>query len=93
MTLIAHISDTHFGTEVEEVVCAVKNTLAHIKPDITILSGDITQRALENEFSAAKDFLDSLYGNVKIAIPGNHDIPLYNIFQRLPILLGRHRSN
>jgi len=82
MTIIAHISDTHFGAEVDSVVEALRHTLDNIKPEITILSGDITQRALPSEFEAAKKFFDSLAGNIKIAIPGNHDIPLYNIFTR-----------
>lgn len=82
MTIIAHISDTHFGTEVGEVVSAVKLALEGIKPEITILSGDITQRAQPEQFTAAKQFFDSLPGEVKIAIPGNHDIPLYNVFAR-----------
>jgi 3',5'-cyclic AMP phosphodiesterase CpdA len=82
MTLIAHISDTHFGTEVNAIVTAMTDVLEHIKPDITILSGDITQRARKQEFALAKEFFNNIYGEIKIAIPGNHDIPLYNPFIR-----------
>ena len=81
-TSIAHISDTHFGTEVPEVADAVRQTLINLKPDILILSGDITQRARTNQFQAAVDFVESLPIKTKLAVPGNHDIPLFNLLER-----------
>ena len=83
MTIIAHLSDTHFGTEVPEVVAAIEEALLALPPDIIILSGDVTQRARPSQFQAAADFLQRLPTHTKLVIPGNHDIPLYNIGERL----------
>lgn len=79
---IIQISDTHFGTEVPAVIEALKARIAENKPDAILLTGDITQRARENQFKAATDFFASLPAPQKMAIPGNHDIPLYNIYAR-----------
>lgn len=83
MTIIVQLSDTHFGTEVPEVVSALKASLEALQPDIIIVSGDITQRARLDQFKAAADFISHLPAQVKFMIPGNHDIPLYNVIQRL----------
>ncbi len=82
MTTIVHISDTHFGTEVPPVVEALRQTINNLKPGIVILTGDITQRARPSQFKAAADFLDGLSAKTKLVIPGNHDIPLFNIWSR-----------
>ena len=83
MTQIVHLSDTHFGTEIPEVVLALQQAVAELKPDIVLLTGDITQRARRGEFQAARDFLNQLPSQTKLVIPGNHDIPLFNVFARL----------
>ncbi len=83
MTRIIHLSDTHFGTEIPEVVTALQQAVAELEPNIVLLTGDITQRARRGEFQAARDFLDQLAVQTKLVIPGNHDIPLFNIFARL----------
>ena len=83
MTVLVHLSDTHFGTERPELVRAVEKAILAIKPDIVTISGDITQRALVSQFQAAKSFLDALPADLKFVIPGNHDIPLYNVPLRL----------
>jgi 3',5'-cyclic AMP phosphodiesterase CpdA len=81
MIRLAHISDTHFGTEIPAVVQALYNTLTSLKPDLLVLSGDITQRARRGQFSAARNFLEAL-AIPYLAIPGNHDIPLFDVFTR-----------
>jgi 3',5'-cyclic AMP phosphodiesterase CpdA len=83
MTQIVHLSDTHFGTEIPEVVTALKQAITELKPDIVLLTGDITQRARRREFQAARDFMDQLASKTRLVIPGNHDIPLFNVFARL----------
>lgn len=83
MTVIAQLSDTHFGTELPDVVAAVKVAVARVKPDIILLTGDITQRARKVQFEAAADFMSSLPASTRIVIPGNHDIPLFNPFARM----------
>ncbi len=81
MIRVAHISDTHFGTEIPEVVQALRDGIASLRPDLLVLSGDITQRARRHQFAVAKNFLDSL-GTPYLTVPGNHDIPLFDIFTR-----------
>jgi 3',5'-cyclic AMP phosphodiesterase CpdA len=83
MTVLLHISDTHFGTEEAPVVAALQALVRDQKPDGLILSGDITQRARGAQFAAARAFCDSLGVPRMVALPGNHDIPLYNVAARL----------
>lgn len=92
MTLIVHLSDTHFGTEVPAVMRALTSALHALTPHIVTISGDITQRARPNQFHAAEEFMRMLPGEVKFAIPGNHDIPLFNLPARLlnPYLHYKH---
>jgi 3',5'-cyclic AMP phosphodiesterase CpdA len=81
MSVLLHISDTHFGTEQPQVLEALVTLSLQQKPDVVVLSGDITQRAGSNQFHAARKFTDRLGARV-LAIPGNHDIPLFNVMAR-----------
>ena len=83
MSLVLHLSDTHFGTERSEVSAALLQLAQEVKPEVAILSGDVTQRARRGQFDAARRFMDLLEAKVKLVIPGNHDIPLFNIAARL----------
>jgi 3',5'-cyclic AMP phosphodiesterase CpdA len=83
MTVLLHISDTHFGTEEAPVVAALQALAKEQKPDGLILSGDITQRARGPQFAAARKFCDSLAIPQVLTLPGNHDIPLYNVAARM----------
>ncbi len=82
MSVLLHISDTHFGTEQPQVVRALMTLALEQRPDVVVLSGDITQRASEEQFRAARAFTDRL-GAPVLAIPGNHDIPLLDVFARI----------
>ncbi len=82
MTRILHISDTHFGTEVPAVVEAMVKQATALKPDIVILSGDVTQRARRAEFAAAAAFFRRIGAPVHLTVPGNHDLPLYDLLTR-----------
>jgi 3',5'-cyclic AMP phosphodiesterase CpdA len=83
MTILVHLSDTHFGTEMPEVVRAVERALLRIQPHIVTITGDLTQRARASQFRATKTFLDALPADLKFVIPGNHDIPLFNLPLRM----------
>lgn len=83
MTLLVQISDPHFGTDVPEVMRALQRCIAEQRPDVMMWSGDITQRARREQFAAARRFADALAVPRLLAIPGNHDIPLYNAPARL----------
>lgn len=83
MTVLLHLSDTHFGTEEPPVVAAVQALARAQRPDVLVLSGDITQRARSHQFEAARRFCDSLGIARVLTLPGNHDIPLYNLAARI----------
>lgn len=83
MQSLLHISDPHFGTAQPPVMEALLQLARAQRPDILVLSGDITQRASVSQFSEAKAFCDRLGIPRMLALPGNHDIPLFNPFQRL----------
>jgi 3',5'-cyclic AMP phosphodiesterase CpdA len=83
MTLLVQISDPHFGTEQAPVVEALVRFVHEQAPSIAILSGDITQRARRAQFQAARAFVERLSVPHTLVIPGNHDIPLYNLAARV----------
>ena len=83
MTVLLQISDPHFGTERPEVVDALERFVHELRPGVLLLSGDITQRATAAQFAAARAFVDRLAVPTALAIPGNHDIPLFNVMGRL----------
>ncbi len=80
---IAHLSDPHFGTVLDPVRVALTARLKELAPALVLLSGDVTQRARTRQFRQARAFLDGLAPLPTFAVPGNHDIPLYNVFGRL----------
>ncbi len=82
MSLLLQISDTHFGTEVPIVVDALFELTRTLTPDVLVLSGDLTQRARPGEFRAARAFMQRIAVPNVVALPGNHDIPLYNLALR-----------
>jgi 3',5'-cyclic AMP phosphodiesterase CpdA len=78
---IAHLSDLHFGREDPRVVAALSAQLNADPPDLIAVSGDFTQRATKKQYAAAARFYYGL-PEPRIAVPGNHDVPLYNVFKR-----------
>ena len=81
MRTIAHLSDLHFGRIDTTLLPALTDALALAKPDLLVVSGDLTQRARTSEFRAARQFLDTL-PYPRLIVPGNHDMPLYNPLAR-----------
>lgn len=79
---IAHLSDPHFGTILPGVREGLLASLRELDPNLVLFTGDITQRARAAQFREAKDFTRALKPRSVIAVPGNHDIPLYNVFGR-----------
>lgn len=65
--------------------------LEELRPRLTVVSGDLTQRARRKQFAAARRYLDRLPKPV-LVLPGNHDIPLYDIGRRVLSPLGRYRA-
>ncbi len=91
MSLLLQISDPHFGTEQATVVEALVDMAQSVKPDALVLSGDITQRARRSQFESARAFFRRLSGPPLLALPGNHDIPLFNLAARIFRPYGNHR--
>jgi len=81
MRTIVHLSDLHFGRVDPELLRPLQQLVTRLAPDVVVVSGDLTQRAKTEEFKAARAWLDTLPGP-QIVVPGNHDIPLYNVASR-----------
>lgn len=92
MTRIVHISDTHFGTEIPAVVAALLSAIHAQNPDVVLLSGDITQRARKDEFAAAAAFMRQCPDVPHLVIPGNHDLPLFNVLSRFVAPYGHYHT-
>ena len=93
MTRIVHLSDLHFGAHDEELVEAVDWQVDRLKPDLVVVSGDFTQRARTDQFSQACEFLEGMRdrGHEVLGVPGNHDVPLYDVLRRFLSPLARYR--
>ena len=81
MRVIAHLSDLHFGRLGRGLLAPLRAALIAAAPDVVAVSGDLTQRARPAQFREARQFLDSL-GRPWLAVPGNHDVPLYDLVRR-----------
>ncbi|MCK6417734.1 MAG: metallophosphoesterase [Alphaproteobacteria bacterium] len=78
---IAHLSDLHFGTEKQALVQALLQVLNDLRPDLVVISGDFTQHGMPHEFQRAHQFLNQIPCRT-LCVPGNHDIPRYNLYDR-----------
>ena len=90
MRRIAHISDIHFGAEDPPVVEALRRDLLDEAYDLLVVSGDFTQRARAAQFRWATNFLREVPGP-HLYVPGNHDVPLGNLFRRFTRPMGKYR--
>ena len=94
MATIAHLSDVHFGAHAPKVVDGTVGWLRAHRPDLVVVSGDFTQRARVEQFRAASAWLNTLRadGFNLLAVPGNHDVPLYDLARRFAAPLARYKS-
>jgi 3',5'-cyclic AMP phosphodiesterase CpdA len=79
-----------FGRVDPAILPALQRAVVVAAPDLVVVSGDITQRARVVEFKAAAHFLETLPAPL-LAVPGNHDVPLYNVLLRWLSPLDRYR--
>ena len=91
MRTIAHISDIHFGRTDPAVVEGIVEDLHGRKPSLLVVSGDFTQRARDRQYRHAAAFLERL-PRPQIVVPGNHDIPLFDVIRRFFFPLHRYRK-
>ncbi|HEX4766157.1 MAG TPA: metallophosphoesterase [Lichenihabitans sp.] len=91
MRTIAHLSDLHFGHLDPAILPVLRGTLLDVRPDLVVVSGDLTQRARREEFEHARQFLDGL-PFPRLVVPGNHDVPLYDVVDRWLRPLGKYKA-
>jgi 3',5'-cyclic AMP phosphodiesterase CpdA len=93
MARLVHLSDLHFGAHDERLVEGVDWAVDQLKPDLVVISGDFTQRARTEQFKEACEFLEGLRdrGHEVLGVPGNHDVPLYDVLRRFLSPLARYR--
>jgi 3',5'-cyclic AMP phosphodiesterase CpdA len=93
MARLVHLSDLHFGAHDPRLVEAVERSVDELKPDLVVVSGDFTQRAKTEEFEEACRFLERLRdgGHEVLGVPGNHDVPLYDVLRRFMSPLTRYK--
>ena len=93
MARLIHLSDLHFGAHDPILVEAVERRVDEEQPDLVVISGDFTQRARTEQFEEACEFLERLRdaGHEVLGVPGNHDVPLYDVLRRFLSPLTRYR--
>ena len=90
MRTLVHLSDLHFGRVDEQLLEPLRAAVGAADPDLVVVSGDLTQRAKTSEFEQARAFLDRL-PRPQLVVPGNHDVPLYRVWERFLSPLGKYR--
>jgi 3',5'-cyclic AMP phosphodiesterase CpdA len=90
MRRLIHLSDLHFGRVDPRIVTSLLEFIRTTSPDLVAISGDLTQRACTSEFQLARRFLDAI-PFPQVVVPGNHDVPLYNLFSRFLRKLNRYQ--
>lgn len=83
MATLLHLSDVHFGPpHRRDASDAVLRLAESLDPDLVVISGDLTQRAKPAQFREARAWLDR-FTVPTLAVPGNHDVPMYRFWERL----------
>ena len=90
MRTIVHLSDLHFGRVDAKLLEPLRRAVTQLAPHLVVVSGDLTQRARSEEFRQARQYLETLPAP-QVVVPGNHDIPLYNVVQRFFAPHAKHR--
>lgn len=81
MKTLVHITDLHFGKLTIGAVDRLQAQIGRIRPDMCIISGDLTMRSRPREWLQARAFLDRLPVSYMV-VPGNHDLPYFNLIER-----------
>jgi 3',5'-cyclic AMP phosphodiesterase CpdA len=98
MLTILHISDLHFGPAyLPRVGEALLLAAEKLQPHIIVISGDFTQRAKIPEYQAAREYMERMARTAQlpgavVPVPGNHDVPLYRVWERLTDPFGNYRK-
>lgn len=82
--VILHGSDLQVGRPYRPWAGEAFVALAHrMRPDLVVVAGDLTQRAKTREYAEARRLLEALAPLPVVVTPGNHDVPLYRVWERL----------
>src|SRR6188474_1283976 len=92
MRTIVHLSDLHFGRLDERIIPPLLDQIDRLAPDLVAISGDLTQRARRRQFEHARAFLNRM-PYPRLVVPGNHDVPLFNLAARLLDPFGGYRRH
>ena len=90
--LIAHISDIHFGAVDARAAQHLAEQVNILSPHGVIVTGDLTQAGRNREFADAAAYLKSFTAPV-LVVPGNHDVPVYNLGRRFADPWSRYRKH
>jgi 3',5'-cyclic AMP phosphodiesterase CpdA len=90
--VLVQVSDLHLGADQRHLADALLHDVTSIRPDLTVVSGDLTMRARRHQFAAARAYLDVL-PHPLLVVPGNHDLPLENVANRLSHPFRRYREH
>lgn len=75
-----------------ELSQAVLALAAERRPELVVLSGDLTQRAKPHQFQEARTFVDAMPVPT-LVVPGNHDVPMYRVWERVFAPFGAYRKH
>ncbi|HEY9839179.1 MAG: metallophosphoesterase [Candidatus Sericytochromatia bacterium] len=81
MSRIVHLSDLHFGAVTPGMAQHLLRKLHLLSPDLTVISGDLTQNARSREFAEAAAFIAEL-PQPCLVVPGNHDMSSLRLHER-----------
>ena len=72
---IVHISDIHTGKShfLPELAEKVIKRINEVKPEIVVVTGDLTNEGSYSEFVRAKSYIERIECEAKVVVPGNHD--------------------
>lgn len=89
---LMHVSDLHAGPPFNLQIADLVARQAHqLRPDLLVVSGDLVQRSdFTTQWRTITGYLATL-PQPQLIVPGNHDVPLYNVFARVFRPLGRYR--
>lgn len=83
VSVLLHLSDTHFGAEDAQVLEDLVALVLDERPQAVVATGGITKHAKPAEFEAAARFLSRLAARHQLVVPGDHDLPPWDLLRRL----------
>lgn len=84
MLTVLHASDLQCGRPFRPKAAEAFVRFAfEAAPDVVVVSGDLTQRAKKREYAIVRDILARLPEVPTVVTPGNHDVPVFRVWERL----------